>query len=144
MDNVSRIVNVHNKSIIRNKAPTPTKLCNCRIPHDCPLDGNCQSKSVIYKATVNSNYDTNEHIGLCETTFKSRFINHKSSSFNHEHIRAETALTKHIWNLKDNKIECNTKWTILKRCHPYANVTKRCQLCLWKNTSLSLLTNQLH
>ena len=128
---MSRIVNAHNKSTIRNKAPTPTKLCNCRIPHKCPLDGNCQIKSVIYKATVTSNHDTKEYIGLCETTFKSRFNNHKSS-FNHEHKRKETTLSKHIWSLKDNKIEYNIKWTILKRCHSYTNVTKWCQLCLWE------------
>ena len=100
-------------------------------PHKCPLDGNCQIKSVIYKATVSSNHDTKEYIELCETTFKSRFNNHKSS-FNHEHKRKETALSKHIWNLKDNKIEYNIKWTILKQCHSYTNVTKRCQLCLWE------------
>ena len=131
MDNMSKIVNAHNKSIIRNKTPSPTKLCNCRMPQKCPLDGNCQIKSVIYKAAVTSNHDIKEYIGLCETTFKSRFNNNKSL-FNHEHKRKETALSKHIWNLKDNKIEYNIKWTILKRCHSYTNVTKQCQLCLWE------------
>ena len=132
MDNMSRIVNAHNKRIIHDKPTTATKTCNCRIPHDCPLNGNCQIKSVIYKATVTtSNNDTKEYIGLCETTFKSRFNNHKSS-FKHERKKKETALSKHIWNLKDNKIEYNIKWSILKRCNSYSNTTKRCQLCLWE------------
>ena len=132
MDNMSRIVNSHNKSIIRDKTPAATKLCNCRIPHECPLDGNCQIKSIIYKATVTTrNHDTKEYIGLCETTFKNRFNNHKSS-FNREHKKKETALSKHIWNLKDNNIEYNIKWAVLKRCNSYSNTTKRCQLCLWE------------
>ena len=130
MNNMSRIVDAHNKSKINTK-PTTTKPCNCRRPNECPLEGNCQVKSAIYKATVATSNHTKEYIGLCETTFKTRFNNHKSS-FNHQHKKKETALSKHIWDLKDKGIDYNIKWSILKRCNPYSNATKRCQLCLWE------------
>jgi hypothetical protein len=83
MNNMSRIIDAHNKSII-NQTPTTSKPCNCRKPDECPLNGNCLSKSIIYKATVTTSNNTKEYIGLCETTFKTRYNNHKSS-FKHQH-----------------------------------------------------------
>jgi hypothetical protein len=44
----------------------------------------------------------------------------------------ETALSKHVWELKDKEMEFNVMWTILKQCKSYSNATKRRQLCLWE------------
>ena len=88
-------------------------------------------KCVIYQATVTSEQNSKNYIGLCETPFKTRWANHKSS-FNLEHKRKETELSKHIWNLKDKNVDYNITWKILKQTNSYSNTTKRCQLCLWE------------
>ena len=85
MDNIGKIINVHNKSITR-KLEKPTKTCNCRKPQDCPLDGKCLTDCVIYKATVSTDHGHKTYVGLCETAFKSRWNIHKSS-FRLQHKR---------------------------------------------------------
>ena len=134
MKNMSRIIKTHNESVIQKSEENTTrsaKTCNCRKPNLCPLMENCLVKSIIYKATVTTDNDSKSYIGLCETDFKSRWNNHKSS-FKHEHKRKETALSKHVWDLKDNKTNFNIKWSILKKTYPYTNVSKKCHLCLWE------------
>ena len=115
-----------------NKAEQSTnKSCNCRNPPDCPLTGNCLASSIVYKATVNSDQGEKSYIGISDTAFKSRWNNHMSS-FRLGHKRTQTALSKHIWHLKDNGTNFTIKWTVLKKTSSYSNVTKRCQLCLWE------------
>ena len=48
------------------------KMCNCRKPSECPLEGRCLEQCLIYKATVSSNGSTGQ-------SFKSRYTAHKSS-----------------------------------------------------------------
>ena len=125
------VITNHNKSILKGK-PTPlAKPCNCNNRNSCPLAGNCQVKSVIYQATVTTEQNSKKYIGLCDTTFKSRWSNHKSS-FNLEHRRKDTELSKYLWSLKDKNTNFHIKWTILKKTHSYSNTTKRCHLCLWE------------
>ena len=131
MDNMGKIINAHNKSILRESDPAPSKTCNCRKPTDCPLSGNCLTKSIIYEATVSSNQGNKTYVGLCETEFKLRYNNHKST-FKLEQKRNSTSLSKHIWELKDAKSDFTVKWKILKKCQSYSNISKRCQLCLWE------------
>ena len=131
MDNMGKIIDAHNKSILKEKTDSTTTSCNCRKTNDCPLEGKCLTKSVVYKATVTTNRDTKEYIGVSESEFKLRWYNHKSS-FKLEHKKKETELSKHIWSLKDNKIDFEIKWSILKHASSYSNNTKRCQLCLWE------------
>ena len=58
--------------------PIVTKERNCRVKTDCPLEGNCLDKSVIYKCHVkaNENDDGIHYIRLTEGTFKKRWYNH--------------------------------------------------------------------
>ena len=53
--------------------------CNCKNPENCPLSGNCRTKNIVYKADVTSKHESRVYIGLCETEFKTRYNNHKSS-----------------------------------------------------------------
>ena len=57
-------------------------MCNngCRQPTKCPLDGNCLSSCIIYKATVSLEKEQVTYIGLTSTTFKERYNNHRSHS----------------------------------------------------------------
>ena len=131
MDSVGKIINAHNKSILQKDTKTPTKTCNCRIKKDCPLNGHCLTKCVVYKATVNTHTDTKSYIGACDTTFKERYSNHMSS-FRLQHKKTQTALSKHIWHLKENNTEHSINWSVIKKTSSYSNISKRCPLCLWE------------
>ena len=140
--NVKNIIDSHNKKIRQRQNETnisstkdqqkkPEKTCNCRKPAECPLNGNCLEKSVIYQATITNTDDgsTETYIGLTKNEFKERFNGHKST-FRHSNKRNSTELSKHVWRLKDSKINFNIKWKILRKSKPYCNKSKTCRLCL--------------
>lgn len=137
MNNVSSIISAHNTRLLQHHNNTPTltepRECNCRNMNGCPLQGKCLSKSIIYRATVTTNdQSADEHyIGLTDTTFKQRYYNHMSS-FRNEGKRSSTELSKHIWALKDQNIDYNIKWSIVRRAASYNKTTGRCNLCLYE------------
>ena len=104
------------------------KTCNCRKTNQCPLNGKCLTKSVIYKASVTT-HDGNEeartYIGLTKNEFKERFNGHKHS-FSNKNKRQNTELSKHIWELKDQQKDFNIEWEILCEAKSYDNRSKRC------------------
>ena len=105
--------------------------------NNCPLDGKCLTKCVVYKATVTET-DTKKqetYIGLTENEFKTRFNLHKSS-FKLEHKRTTTILSDHIWKLKKKNTDFNIKWEIIKNVKPYAPGEKICRLCLQEKFSI--------
>ena len=131
MPNMKTIIASHNKNILSN-VPTTTlqqpKECNCRNKTECPLDGKCLQQNVVYQATITTDAATESYVGLA-TNFKERYRNHQTS-FRHTNRRNETELSKHIWTLKDAKKPFEIKWKVLKRCRPYNNLSKKCNLCL--------------
>ena len=111
MPNVKNAIDAHNKSQPRQPTTEPTKSCNCRDKPNCPLNGQCRSKGIIYQATVstqekypNGTIKTkNEtYVGLTDTEFKSRYANHKQS-FTNRTLQNATKLSKYIWKLKEKK-----------------------------------------
>ena len=122
MSNTKQIINNHNKRISNpSKHADDTacnrvdrKSCNCRQKITCLLNGNCLQSSVIYQATVtrNDNNTSETYIGLTENDFKTRYRNH-TASFRHAKHRNSTELSKHIWTLKDNKIDHSISWRII-------------------------------
>ena len=124
----------HNKNILSNvpmATPQQPKECNCRKKTECPLDGKCLQENVVYQATITTDAATDaateSYIGLA-TNFKEQY--RYQSSFRHINKRNETELSKYIWTLKDAKKPFEIKWKVLKRCRPYNNVSKKCNLCL--------------
>ena len=78
MPNVKNVIDGHNKKIRdeskKNKEQeSQEKTCNCRKPADCPLNGQCLTKSVIYQATVTTEDDGSKetYIGLTKNVLKS-------------------------------------------------------------------------
>ena len=69
--------------------------CNCRIKNECPLNGESQTPSVIYRADVvnDSNDEEKLYLGLADTTFKERYRNH-IRDFQHEKYENSTELAK--------------------------------------------------
>lgn len=135
LPNIKNKIDGHNKKILNKNLPeTPqTRTCNCRQKDQCPLDGNCLAESLIYQATVTrqDNKTDETYIGLCETNFKTRFNNHKTT-FRYGNKRSTTELSKHIWKLKDDNINYKINWKIMRQCKSYNNTTKKCNLCLFE------------
>ena len=116
MSNMSSIISSHNKRILR---PRSTEYgCNCRTRENCPLQNQCLTANIIYRADVenNGNKGTKIYFGLAETSFKARFANH-NKDFNHEQYKKSTELSKYIWSLKENQITFRIRWSIVEKVY---------------------------
>lgn len=134
MNNVKAIISNHNKVVINKSSNSPVpaiNTCNCRNKGSCPLDGKCNEQNIIYQAEVTTSHSKQTYIGLCDTSFKSRYRNH-TCSFRNERYRNSTELSKYVWGLKDKKVDYQIKWRIVRHARSYSNVTKKCNLCLWE------------
>jgi len=127
--NIARIINAHNKHVSSPKV-TEKLPCNCRRKKECPLDGDCREKSVIYKCEVTATeVDKKVYIGLTEKDFKTRFNTHKQSLTNKKY-KNSTSLSSYVWELKERNVSPVLKWSILKYAHAYSNGSRQCNLCL--------------
>ena len=107
---------------------TPSTLCNCKKNTTCRLNGECCNKFLLYKAELICNNVTKYYYGLCETTFKTRYKNHKHT-FRHQEKRHSTELSKACWNAIETGKHPNVKWNTEKRTRPDQNGSNRCNLC---------------
>jgi hypothetical protein len=134
MDNMEKMLNSHNKKIL-NEEPinNQEKTCSCRANDkpNCPLNGQCLSSNIVYRAdvTTTDNSEQKTYFGICKTTFKARYGNHKQS-FTHPEHSNDTELSKYIWSLKNRNKEYKISWSIAKKTNGYNPVTKTCSLCL--------------
>ena len=132
--NMKNIITKHNKSVITKSKPAQNdkaqKDCNCRDKQKCPLNNKCQTSSVIYQATVTmeDNNSSETYIGLTENSFKSRYAGHLTT-FKYESKRNATALSEHIWSLKDTNTNYSLKWRIISKANSYSTSSKKCNLC---------------
>ena len=138
--NVRNIIQTHNNKVLKrhceeiaqtNKSE-PT--CNCRVKAKCPLNGNCRTGPMIYKATINAKDGERFYIGSTQN-FKERHANHKAS-FKDEKLQNATTLSKYIW---ENKLGPNPdcKWTILRKGTTYSKGGRYCDLCLTEKLYLA-------
>ncbi|KAK2565230.1 hypothetical protein P5673_011174 [Acropora cervicornis] len=125
----------HNKSILKKHTnrlnKDDEKLCNCRQRVNCPTDGKCLTRSVVYKAEVTSTDDntTQTYIGVTANDFKTRYRNHLKSLRN-EKYKHETELSKHVWNLKKENRQFSIRCAIVKQTPAGRNGKRNCALCL--------------
>lgn len=137
-ENMKSFINRHNKAVLKNHTNQPQtnnntdhRQCNCRHPEECPIEGKCLQKNVVYKAdvTTTDNNETRTYIGVTANAFKTRHRNH-TKSFRNKQYSNETELSKHIWKLKENQRIFNIKWSIIKQIPTYKTGPKKCRLCL--------------
>ena len=65
---------------MQHKPAEPQKLCHCLVKEDYPLNGLCLNSSILYQVTIkrsDSKYKQKRYKGICETTVKKRYANHK-------------------------------------------------------------------
>ena len=129
MPNVKTIIEGCNKQKLAPQSETPAEPCNCRRKEECPLQGKCRAKEIVYQATVETTNDSQTYVGLTQTEFKKRLSNHKKDMKSRKYENS-TELSKYIWSLKDQNKQYKVTWTILGRAKAYNNATKRCNLCL--------------
>ena len=145
LPNIKSIINAHNRKILY---PSPTigrRTCNCINISQCPLQQRCLSNNILYQANITplgENSETKVYYGICETTFKLRYANHKKS-FNHRNRKSDTELSNEFWRIKDNKRSVNTTWEILGRHQAYntSRSSNRCLLCLNEKLKIALHRN---
>ena len=136
MPNMKSISSSHNKffQIQQHNNLTPAiaekKRKKKKKKTDCPLKGKCLQINVIYQATVTTETTTETYVGLA-TNFKERYRNHRTS-FRHLNRRNQTELSKYVWTLQDDKKSLKIKRTVLKKCKPYSNISKICNLCRYE------------
>ena len=94
------------------------------------VDGACQTKSVVYQATVirEDNNTSETYTGLTSRRFKDRYYEHTADMADKD--RKGTSLSNHIWKLKSGAIPYSLSWKILNRCNSFNPSTKTCNLCL--------------
>ena len=134
--NLGSIIARHNAKILRqfNKDPNNrVKPCNCRNKSDCPLNGDCQAESIIYRADVsisNKPDMSRFYLGATAGKFKLRHYNHKKSLAHIKH-RGETALSAYVWSIRESIVDADVsiKWSIVRRIPSYQPGSRRCMLC---------------
>ena len=130
---MAAVIRQHNSVVMRGawtvqENPPSEKPCNCRDKDRCPLNGVCQIHSIVYKATVVAGEDQRDYTGLTAKTFK-RFYSHQQFFWDKKY-QSSTALSKHIWSLKDKDTNFEIKWEVRKKATEYQNTTGRCNLCV--------------
>ena len=102
------------------------------------MGGKCLTPCVVYEATVTETQTGKKetYTGVTSRPFKRRLYEHRTD-MNKEENRTKTALSAHIWNLKDNSIEFQTTWKLKDRSADYNPVTKKCRICLKEKHHIS-------
>ena len=102
MPNMGQVINRHNAKIVKLPAQETILPCNCQQgPQSCPVDGACQTRGVVYQATVSTDTGKVEtYTGLTSRRFKDRYYEH-TSDIKHQDNEG-TSLSNHVWKLKNS------------------------------------------
>lgn len=136
--NLGAIIKSHNSEILNQEKEKEVEKCNCRKKSECPLAKqgvSCRTSCAIYKAEITTKTERKYYIGLCETAFKTRYYNHKTS-FNNRGKANQTELSKLVWKLKDKNEEFELEWSILKTTKPLKDGDSTCRLCLLESNEI--------
>ena len=131
INNVLQIIKQHNKNV-SNKKEKQINLRNCRNKNKCPLHGNCEVHSFVYKSTVSATQTFKQcvYLGLAEGNYKQRLYNHRQF-FKDKKYKNDTTLLNYLWDPKQNHNQIpKLTWSIVRFAPGYSNISKRHLLCL--------------
>ena len=136
MTNMKKQINRHNAKILRDKVDDlDARTCNCRGGRECPLNGQCLQKSVVYQANVDCRNTVKTYYGLTENTFKARWNNHQSNLRNTEQSH-KTSLSSYVWKCKNDHLEPKITWSIKAKAYALSSGGKQCDLCLTEKLTI--------
>ena len=136
--NVGNIIKQHNSKVLSKTNDNTNRKCNCRSKPNCPLNGECLTQCLVYKATSTTSSNSFVYYGTSEGEFKSRYNNH-TKSFRHRECMNETELSKHKENLKDHGLDNNLLWEIHNPHHTNVAQNVAIYVCRKKFPSLVLI-----
>ena len=126
--NIGKVISARNAKLLADPPAQDDKTCSCTRNKECPLGKKCLSKNIVYKATIKqNNLKTETYTGLTCNTFKARLSTHKNSFRNAD--ANQTALSNHIRELKQKRINHTITWEIIDRGQPFSPVSGVCSLC---------------
>lgn len=133
MINMRGIIQAHNKKVWNkykkgnNKRVKIEKECNCRKKTECPLNGKCKQKGVVYQADVVSELGNKIYIGSTGREFKERYYGHTRSFKSRNSMITE--LSKYYWRTLDiTKKKPTIKWKVLYRLNTGGR-GRNCRIC---------------
>ena len=132
MPNMAAAISSHNKKILKPASEIADQpSCICGLGPDCPVQGTCSQKWVIYsaKVTETKTQKTETYTGLTSRHFKVRYEEHLRN-FEKSDDRNKSKLSGHIWDLKDQGLEYSLEWSIIDKAPPFNSTTRKCLLCL--------------
>ena len=133
------------QKLLKSDFLNPTQYgCNCQIREDFPLQNQCLSPNIIYRADVycEENKDYKFYFGVAQTAFKERFRN-LNRSFSHKQYINCTELSQYIWSLKDAGTPYTTNWSLVAKVKG-STKTNNCPLCLTEKYHLKEYFNDIH
>lgn len=144
MSNVKDHISKNNAKVYNesSKQATDERKCDCtrKFKGNCPLQGNCLQKSVVYQAHIKNknNNKTMIYTGMTKNSFKSRFLAHNAAIVKRPTMEKVTTLASHVWELKDNNIPFDIKWSIKTKAYAFSSGSKSCDLCLSEKMTIIL------
>ena len=139
--NIGSMIKSHNRKTLDRTEVNEPLPCNCRNKEQCPLDGQCRAKAVVYHATISDTTESFSYIGISEPEVKNRIYKHKNSMKYREHEQ-DTELSKKFWEMKDQGRTPQLKWEILQFAKPYQNGRINCDLCLSEKLQIVKFKNK--
>ena len=96
MKNMKNLIKQHNARVLKNQEHSE-KICHCRVKDNCPLNGKCLHKCIVYQTNVITNSECKEYFGAAEGEFKLHYNNHTMSFRYKKHVN-DTELSKYLQN----------------------------------------------
>ena len=136
-------INQHNRKVLKitgKKTSQNVKTCSCPRNNVCPMDGICLEKDILYIAHITSdlhNYKTKEYKGICSTTWKERYGNHKKA-FKNDIYEKDSALSEEVWRLKRKECQYHITWKKDRYFPSYTPENMKCSLCMNEKLEIAL------
>ena len=104
------------------------------------MNGLCNLEHVVYQGIIypkENVKNTKTYIGISSMKWELSF-NNPNHSFSQEHLKNQTALSNHFWNLKNKGLTPGTQWSILKKSNTPKCFDSRCNLGLEEKIQIML------
>ena len=140
MPNMAQHIAGHNKKVIKmaeGREDPQSFGCNCRTGvQSCPLNGECKTPHLVYKAEVKAGDETKFYIGQTANTFKKRYNGHKSDV---KLRKRKTTLSTHMVELeRRGVVPEKVVWSKVAIVKPKQKGDMCCQLCLSEKTHIAV------